>query len=241
MRTKQLSWNILLAVAVVLSSCGRDPNDPGTEYSPQMYVSKAYEPYSQVDGEKNTINPNGLNMRTPPAKTIARRRYNTMFETTDTTGTNNSRRDIMSYAIHKDSIQMSAKLLKNPFQPTKQVLEEGQVLYTRFCAHCHGEKGDGKGKVGEMYKGVPVYSSAALKNLNGGHIYHVITHGKGRMWPHSSLVNPDERWKIVWYVHTLQGQEIPTPGAAPKKEAKEGKEKEAKAPEKAEAKAPEKK
>jgi len=239
MRTKQLSWIFSLAVAVVLSSCGRDPNDQGTEYAPQMYVSKAYEPFTQVEGEagKNTINANGLNMRVPPAKTIARRRYNTMFEGADSTG--KPTRNLLVYDIHKDSIQVSMRLLKNPFQPTKQVMEEGQVLYTRFCSHCHGEKGDGNGPVNKLYKGVANISSAgALKNLNGGHIYHVITHGKGRMWAHSSLVNPDERWKIVWYVHTLQGQDIAAlaSGVAPKKETKE-----AKAPEKTEAKAPEKK
>ena len=43
-----------------------------------------------------------------------------------------------------------------------------------------------------------------LKNLNDGHIYHVITYGIRRMWPHASQVNPEERWKIVHYVHRLQ-------------------------------------
>ena len=40
--------------------------------------------------------------------------------------------------------------------------------------------------------------------MNDGHIFHVITYGKGRMWPHASQVNPEERWKIVHYVHRLQ-------------------------------------
>ncbi len=222
MRTKQLSWIFSLAVAILLSSCGRDANDTGTEYAPQMYVSKAYEPFSQVEGSKNNINPMGLDVRTPPAKTIARRRYNTMFAATDSTG--KGKRDIMAYNIHKDSVQVSARLLKNPFEPTKEILAEGQVLYTRFCSHCHGEKGDGNGPVNKLYKGVPNYASGATKNLNGGHIYHVITHGIRRMWAHASLVNPDERWKIVWYVHTLQGQDIPVNGVMPKKETKEGKE-----------------
>jgi mono/diheme cytochrome c family protein len=240
MKLKKLSWIYVISFGALLASCGtRDPNDPGTEYAPQMYVSKAYEPFSQVDGKdgKNNINPNGANMRTPPAKTIARRRFNTMFASKDSTA--DYRRDILAYNIHKDSIQLSDKLLKNPYKPTAQVMEEGQVLYTRFCAHCHGENGDGKGKVNDQYKGVAnISASGALKNLSGGHIYHVITHGKGRMWPHATLVNPDERWKIVWYVHKLQGQEISPEGIVAKKAETKDAEKKADKPE---AKAPEKK
>ncbi|WP_345600388.1 hypothetical protein, partial [Thermocatellispora tengchongensis] len=39
---------------------------------------------------------------------------------------------------------------------------------------------------------------------NDGHIYHVIQWGKGRMMPHGSQVNPEERWKIAMYVRALQ-------------------------------------
>ena len=70
--------------------------------------------------------------------------------------------------------------------------------------HCHGEKGAGDGKVGAVYKGVPNYSSDALSTVSGGHIFHVITFGKARMWPHAAQVTPEERWKIVHYVQRLQ-------------------------------------
>ena len=215
MRLYKLSVTLVLATALMASCGGRNYNDPGTEYAPQMYVSKAYEPFSQVDGEKNKFNPGGGNMRTPAPKTIARRRFNTEFSGEDSTGKAYSRRELMVYNVHKDSIQLSERL-RNPFEPTPEILEEGKTLYTRYCMPCHGEKGDGQGKVGGMYKGVPNYSSAALKNMNGGHIYHVITHGKGRMWAHSSLVNSDDRWKIVYHVHTLQGQTLPAIGGARK-------------------------
>ncbi len=208
MKTKKLSWIYAVAFVGVLSSCGRSPEDPGTEYAPQMYISKAYEPFSQVAGTKNTINPMGTNMRTPPANTLARRRYNVTLE--------GGGRDIMAYNIHKDSMAKSERILTNPFEPTDQVMADGQVLYTRFCAHCHGNDGGGQGPVNAQYKGVAnISATGALKNMNGGHIYHVITHGKGRMWAHASLVNPDERWKIVWYVHKLQGQDVSMKGSKP--------------------------
>jgi len=50
-------------------------------------------------------------------------------------------------------------------------------------------------------------TSAAIKAKPMGHIYQVITKGKGRMMPHNTQVNPEERWKIAMYVkQVLQGE-----------------------------------
>ena len=87
-------------------------------------------------------------------------------------------------------------------------LKDGKVLYERFCDHCHGAKGVGpdEGSVGEVFAGVPSYTSDAIKNVSGGHIFHVITQGKGRMGAHGSQISVEDRWKIVRYVQTLQKQ-----------------------------------
>jgi hypothetical protein len=185
---------ILLIVAV---GCSRDNNNPGTEFAPNMYVSVGYEPFRQV--EANPINPMGLSMRLPVEGTIARRNYTTKFGEGDSAVV-----DLMVYDIHADSIDVSARILKNPVPLNEKTMEEGKVLYERYCQHCHGATGAGDGKVGAMYKGIPNYASDAYKNLNEGHIFHVITFGKARMWPHASQVTPEERWKIVHYVQKLQ-------------------------------------
>jgi hypothetical protein len=44
----------------------------------------------------------------------------------------------------------------------------------------------------------------ALKGISEGHIFHVITHGKGLMWAHGSQISVEDRWKIARYVKTLQ-------------------------------------
>ncbi|MBD0260336.1 MAG: cytochrome c, partial [Cytophagales bacterium] len=62
----------------------------------------------------------------------------------------------------------------------------------------------GDGPVGKVYKGVPNYSVGRYKEMNDGHIFHVITYGRGRMWPHGTQILPPDRWKIVHYVHQLQ-------------------------------------
>ena len=189
--------SIGLASVLLLSACGDSRNDTGTQFAPQMYEPIGYEPYEQV--KANPFSVNGLNMRDPARGTVSRRNYQTTFGKGDSVVT-----DLMVYNIPKDSIAMAERTLTNPIPNTEASLKEGEVLYTRYCTHCHGEGGKGNGLVGVEYKGVPSYSAGAYKTMNSGHIFHVITHGKGRMWPHGSQMTPEERWKIVMFVHKLQ-------------------------------------
>ncbi len=191
---------VALAGAFGLISCNSHDNT-GSEFAPNMYYSAGYEPLSQIEDEPNNINPKGMNMRKPVKGTVARRNYQTKFGSGDS-----SKVDLMMYNLKADDIAYAENNLTNPIPQTEKSLEEGQILYERMCLHCHGETGKGDGPVAKMYKGVPVYSSDALKNLNDGHIYHVITFGKGRMWAHGSQISPADRWKIVQYVHQLQAQ-----------------------------------
>ena len=178
-----------LALSLGVASCSPDPNDPGVEYAPEMYESIPYEPLRQTSF--NSINSFGINERTPASGTVPRGK--------------------LAYFDHipKDSVTIAERTLRNPYAYTKANLEEGQVLFTRYCQHCHGEKGDGQGPVGAKFKGVPNYSTGAYKTMNDGHIYHVIEWGRNRMMPHGSQVNPEERWKIAMYVHVLQQNNDP--------------------------------
>ena len=198
----RIKFVLLAGVIAGLLSCGSDPNDTGTEFAPNMYHSVAYEPMTQTQGDTNTINPLGMNMRLPVQGTVSRKRY---------TGSDSLKQaflaqEMIAKTIPNDSISYSEKSLYNPIAATPENIEAGKLQYERFCQHCHGEAGKGDGLVAKAYKGVPVYSSDALKTMNDGHIYHVITHGKGRMWPHGSQISSENRWKIVLYVHELQKQ-----------------------------------
>ena len=202
---KNLLVNIFLVftLSLMLLSCSADKDNPGVEYAPNMYHSTPYEPLSQVTDKEigcwldsnpddnhgefynsNPYNPYGMTMRDPVPNTVKRSSY-------------------LPYRIPKDSLELAA-LIKNPLATTEEVLKEGKVLYTQYCNHCHGEKGMGDGLVGIAYKGVTAYNSRAVKNRSEGEIFHVITHGKGRMWAHGSQVSIENRWKIVKYVQTLQ-------------------------------------
>ncbi|MBM3911739.1 MAG: cytochrome c [Sphingomonadales bacterium] len=185
-----------------LSSCAliEDNKEPGWEYAPQMYVSTPYEPYSQV--KKNSINADGKNMRAPVSGTIAR----------NSVGYDNTILELMhNYPIGRDSVDYAGKILRNPldYQDTT-LLAEGKYLYGVFCSSCHGDQGNGQGKVGLKYAGVPNYKDSRIPGLPSGHIYHVITLGKNRMWGLGSQIRPEDRWKIVLYVNQLRGYKEPS-------------------------------
>lgn len=203
---KTYRTTLLLAGAAVLASCVEGDN-PGLEYAPNMYHSVAYEPLKQITDEtagdwvssidngvgeyysSNPLNAHGMNMRIPPENTVRRNKYG-----------------YLPYRLEKDSLELAAATIKSPLPMTAEIEAEGKILYTKFCGHCHGDKGIEPGKVGEVFLGVPAYNSAAIKNKPEGHIFHVITHGKGRMGAHASQLSIEERWKIVRYVQKLQQQ-----------------------------------
>lgn len=185
--------------AFSLASCQRDPDHRAWEFAPNMYRSVAYEPLKEYEDDRNKYNQDSINMRLPVKGTIVRTRFQNAYAKGPTT-------DLMIYDIPKDSIEVAERTLTNPIPLNDTTLAEGKVLYTNVCSPCHGENGKGDGLVGKMYKGVPNYSSDAYKNMNDGHIFHTITYGRNRMWPHGSQVSPEERWKIVHYVHQLQKQ-----------------------------------
>lgn len=208
MQIRSLTLGIFaVAGAALLSSCSASGDDQGKEYAPNMYHSVPYEPLSQITDESagmwvssidngvgeyynsNPLNPHGMTMREPVANTVRR-----------------SKDGYLPYRIPKDSLDMAARMLKNPLDSTAAVVNEGKELYGRFCSHCHGAKGTEPGIVGEKFGGVPSYTSMAIKDKPEGHIFHVITSGKGRMNSHASQLNEEERWKIVRYVQILQKQ-----------------------------------
>ncbi|UOQ72045.1 c-type cytochrome [Hymenobacter cellulosilyticus] len=183
-----LQASAILFASVLTTACNK-ADDTGLEYAPQMYEPIAYEPLKQI--HTNTVNPMGLNMRTPVVGTVPSGK--------------------LAYYSHipKDSVGTAERRLRNPYSYTKANLEEGKVLYTRICSHCHGESGAGDGPVGQKFKGVPNYAAGSYKTMNDAHIYHVIQWGRNRMMPHGSIVNPEERWKIAMYVRVLQAGKGP--------------------------------
>lgn len=199
----------LLAVAsstVVMIGCSAGGDNPGTEYAPNMYVSFAYEPMSQLATEdetdpngSNTINPNGLNMRLPVEHTIARGQLE--YSTYNMAKTNEN--------------YEAASALKNPIAASEFNLAEGKRLYNINCTPCHGEDGLGKGTIvaDGKYPQVPAYADR-LPTINPGKAFFTITHGKNLMGSYGSVLTPNQRWQVIHYIYSLSGVNNGTTAAA---------------------------
>ena len=173
-------------ISLIAFSCGRSSNDTGLEFADNMYVSHPLDPMTKPADREFPYNPDNksLAMITPVEGTIARGQ--------------------MPYTLGKDEYDKAGATLKNPFPASDKVMEEGEELYGRFCKHCHGESGAGDGLVAAKFPGVAKLNAGQVAKKPEGHIFHVITYGKGRMGSHASQLSPEERWKIVHHVMSLR-------------------------------------
>jgi mono/diheme cytochrome c family protein len=178
---------ITVTVSLFVTSC-KDKRSTGWEYAPNMYEHIAYDP-----DQKNPNFKDGKTAQLPPA---------------GTTPVGFVRFD---YPNTHDGYEAASAEVKNMLAMTDKNLAEGKALFTTFCSPCHGVEGQGDGEVTKHgFPPPPSYSKGnssrggAMKDLTDGKIYHTITYGVNAMGSYASQLNPEERWKVVMYVHHLQ-------------------------------------
>ena len=175
-------------MAVGMTSCTSSGDNPGIEYAPQMYVSQAYEPYSQE--KKFEPNPHGMTMRLPVNGTIARGQLDFAYPHPNT----------------GEGYEAAATYTGN-VAPTKANVAEGERLYQFNCSHCHGKSGKNDGPIfksgkipGPAWQG---FASEQMQQLPVGKMYHTITYGKGLMGSHAHMLNPEQRWKVIHFLKSM--------------------------------------
>jgi mono/diheme cytochrome c family protein len=189
-KIKVLGIAIAAVTATVVITACKDKRSTGWEYAPNMYEHIAYDP--------DQANPNfkdGKTAQKPPAGTIP-----VGFVTFD-------------YPNTKDGYELAGTEVKSPLPQTPANLAEGKELFVSFCSPCHGQHGQGDGLVVKHgFPPPPSYSNGqssrggAMKDLTDGKIYHTITYGVNAMGSYASQLAPEERWKVIMYVHHLQQQ-----------------------------------
>ena len=200
---------VALAIGFLATSCMKHEDSPGYEYMPDMYRSPAVEAYVDYGVIGDSIAEDLqvlMSAKVPPMGTIA---YNSDA---------NAAAIEMPYIYPNtnDGYEAAGRDLTNPIKFSETNLEKGQDLYTKFCQHCHGEKGAGDGGV-ITYGGhsKPGAYDGALKGLPVGKMFHTLTNGKGMMGSHASQLTKTERWQVIFYVQALQnGGEYPTGATA---------------------------
>lgn len=211
---------LALIGAITLSSCKGDPNSPGLEYMPDMYRSSAIEPYvdyGHIRGRDNDSIAHLQSAKTPPYGTAPwygsdEDVIKVMLPYRHAAPTNADKTHALWGERQSDLGRDAAKNDVNPIPYSEVAFNEGKDIYTKFCMQCHGEKGDGQGKIVQNGKitGVPNYAN---NKISEGEIFYTVTYGKGIMGQHRSLLDKRERWLVSMYVKGLQnGGKYPVGG-----------------------------
>ncbi len=178
---RPLVWYAVLSVSLVVTACQDDPRKPGYEFLPDMAHSIPYDSFAA-----NPVTPDGKTLQGPPAGTIPRGFTPYHYEKTP------------------EEAERAGRELVSPIAKTEEVLARGKKVYETFCAVCHGPEGRGDGPVIPKFPNPPSFEADYFKTYPEGKLYHVITKGSVIMPSYATQISPEDRWKLVLYVRTLQ-------------------------------------
>ena len=172
---------LLVCITILVSSC-HDNSKPNYQYMPNMYEPVSYNTYSESDAFKN-----GKEGQLPVEGTINRGFEPYQYENTPA-----------GYELAKAN-------LKSPLDSTAVASDKGKALFEIYCAICHGNAGDGKGKLVTQGKflGVPNYKD---RPITEGSIFHVQTYGLNAMGSYANQLSIHERWLVTAYVLELKSK-----------------------------------
>ena len=195
----KIQFILFIMFGFYLASCTCSGGRNQTDWEPIWDMSKQQNIKPQEGSDEG-----GMLQRLPPEGARARNR---------------------SYYPYKNPREAGEKL-KNPLRLTADVLERGQLYYTRYCVYCHGTKGDGKEGATvapRMTTHPPSLLTKKAGAYSDGHIYHIIYNGQGLMGSYRIQLGSDEQtltrymrgqssdyrgfesiWSVVNYVRFLQ-------------------------------------
>lgn len=214
MHRMNIKLSSIVASALLLAACGKDPKKPGTIYMPDMTYSNAFETYAEspLGSSEGT----SMSARKPVKGTIPRG----WIPANDSIRNNEAY--LMGYmaknhftadaAKWQEEYDLAAKTVKNPHTFTDANLAEGKRLYDINCKVCHGEKGDGNGQIVELpdgndgpYTARPPKYTDRLPQINDGNMFYSVSYGKGQMGGYAYQLSVTERWQVILYIKKLAG------------------------------------
>lgn len=180
-RGRKIRLAVLLVLVALAAGAGRWTAGTGYEFIPDMARSVPYDAFAP-----NPVTRDGKTFQPPVPGTVAR--GNLPFR----------------YAATPEDAERAGRELHNPVTPSGIALARGRAVYQTFCIVCHGARGAGDGPLIPKFPNPPSYASARLLAMPDGQIFHVITRGTGMMPSYAGQISPDDRWKVILYVRTLQ-------------------------------------
>ena len=81
---------------------------------------------------------------------------------------------LFHFTVDPESRLKAGDELKNPYQPTEEIIDRGKLIFTTFCVGCHGATGMGDGQLysSGLYplKPRPISQEATAKLRDGRYI-----------------------------------------------------------------------
>ena len=150
---------------------------------PNMYEPVSYNTYSESDAFKN-----GKEGQLPAEGSL-----NRGFE-------------VYEYENSTAGYDLAKANLKSPLDSlSTEDMEKAKGLFEIYCAICHGNGGNGQGKLVTQGKflGVPSYKDRVITT---GSVFHVQTYGLNSMGSYANQLNAHERWLVAIYVMKLKSE-----------------------------------
>lgn len=98
-----------------------------------------------------------------------------------------------------------------PFEITPELRSRGAERYAIYCRPCHGDLGNGRGKILEYKFPIPPtsYFDPRILRMPDGQLFEVISDGIRNMASYRAQIAARDRWCIVAYVRRLQMADLP--------------------------------
>ena len=174
-------WCAVLCAMLMLAACDRSERDMLRQ---PRYIPDAPSP----------LFPDGKATRPPPPGAVPRSSGDAAAISSGRGGTQ---------ALELEAAAQAQQALAQ--RPSPALLRRGQARYTIYCVPCHSAVGDGDGPVVRRgFPAPPSFHADRLRGVDDRHIFDVISHGYGVMYPLGDRVPPSDRWAIVAYVRALQ-------------------------------------
>ena len=160
--------------------------------------------------EPNSFFKNGMSSQPLVKGTIARSQPITLNEGKEVYPFEKTHRVVSGFESGTNTVAVI------PIPVTSQLMERGREKYNISCVPCHGGQGDGKGIVGYFgFGGIRNLHEPGVVKSTDGHLYRVITKGKGLMMGYANTLDVTDRWAIVAYLRALQLSRLGKEGEVP--------------------------
>tara|TARA_B100000683_G_scaffold42833_1_gene38384 strand:+ start:306 stop:950 length:645 start_codon:yes stop_codon:yes gene_type:complete len=195
---------VAAAITMMFASCVNNPDSPGLEYMPDMYRSPAVEAYVDYGEDPYYVTEEfAASQRNTPSARLP------VEGTISFSGEDKAFNLPYPYPNTPEGYEAAGAELVSPIASSEENIAAGAILYGQMCTQCHGEEGKGDGAISRNghIVGIPSYSGK-LKDLPEGKMYHTLQYGKGLMGSHASQLSQKDRWLIIEYIKTLQGNDV---------------------------------